>query len=99
MSDASFADCIFNRTFLRTAKMTRTCFCSAILDDCDVKDAQIDAADFSLANIIDTEFRAAKVVSFNINGANLENAFGSHLKYSIESIKRDGPNSIIPWRC
>lgn len=94
MSDASFVDCIFDRTFMRNAKMMRASFCSAIFDDCDVRDAEIETTDFSLANIIDTDLRAAKVVNFNIKGANLEKAFGTYLKYSIDSVKRDGPNSI-----
>lgn len=94
MSGGSFLGCIFHWTYMRATKMGRACFHSANFKDCDVKDAEIEATDFSLATLANTDLRSAKSISFDLKGANLDNAFGSSLKYSIESVKKDGANSI-----
>lgn len=69
-------------------------FHSATFNNCDLKGAEIEATDFSSATFVNTDLRQAKVVSFNLKGANLENAFRGFLEYAIQSIKRDGPNSV-----
>jgi uncharacterized protein YjbI with pentapeptide repeats len=94
MSGASFTGCIFDNTFIRSARMKGASFRSAVFDGCNLSGAEIEETDFALATLVATDLRSAKVISFNIEGANLENAFGSFLKYSIDSVKKEGPNSI-----
>jgi hypothetical protein len=55
-----------------------------------MKKATIENTDFSLTTIEDTDLRDASVVSFDITGANLENAFGSYLQYAVDDIKTNG---------
>jgi hypothetical protein len=92
LSGASFVGCIFDGAFMRSSRMKRTCFRLAVFDHCDLSGAEIEETDFSLATLVATDLRSAKIASFNIEGTNLENAFGSHLKYSIDSLKKEGPN-------
>lgn len=63
-------------------------FHSATFNNCDLKGAEIEATDFSSATFVNTDLRQAKVVSFNLKGANLENAFRGFLEYAIQSIKK-----------
>jgi len=74
--------------------MKSACFRFAIFNDCDMKGANIEATDFDCATLIDTDLRAAKVVSFSIKGANLEKAFGGFLEYTIKNLKEHGPNAV-----
>jgi uncharacterized protein YjbI with pentapeptide repeats len=94
MIGSSFDYCLFERTFMRGAKMKGARFRSTNFADCDLTRAEIEATDFGCATFVDTDLREANVVSFNIKGANLENAFGHFLQYVIENLKTDGPNSV-----
>jgi uncharacterized protein YjbI with pentapeptide repeats len=94
MSGASFANCVFKNTAMRAADMTATIFRAADFDHCDLHAAQIEATDFSSARFANTDLRAAKVINFNIKGANLEEAFGVSLQYSIKRLKESGPDIV-----
>jgi uncharacterized protein YjbI with pentapeptide repeats len=88
--ESSFVNCIFASTVLCSAEMNSTCLRSSDFKNCNVKKAEIDKTDFSFSKIENTDLREAKVISFNISGANLENAFGTYLAYVVDDIKKNG---------
>lgn len=94
MSGGSFIGCVFKNTGMRAANMTATIFQEADFDHCDLHGAEIEASDFSSAKFVNTDLRAAKVISFNIKGADLENAFGVSLQYSLKRLKESGPDIV-----
>jgi uncharacterized protein YjbI with pentapeptide repeats len=94
MAGASFAGCLFESTLMTDALMKKTCFHHAVFKDCSLKGSDIEATDFSYTTLINTDLRSARVTSLSIKGANLEKAFGSYLRYSVDDVKRNGPNSI-----
>jgi hypothetical protein len=87
-------NCIYSHTFLRAAKMKKAGFQSSVFDDCDFSGAELEETDFRSAKIVDTDLRRAKVTSIRLEGANLEEAFGAYLDYSVKSVKSEGPNHI-----
>jgi hypothetical protein len=92
MAGASFANCVFSHTFLRSAKMKGASFQSSIIDDCDIAGAEIEKTDFRSTKIIETDLWRAKVTSIHLEGADLEAAFGSYLAYVVKAVKTDGPS-------
>jgi hypothetical protein len=89
-SEASFVNSIFENSVLCLTQMNRTCFRLSNFKRCKMKNAEIENTDFSVTKIEDTDLREANVVSFNIAGADLENAFGSYLQYAVDDIKTNG---------
>lgn len=94
MSGANLANCSLENTFMRSTKMRAAIFHSAKFYHCDVKGAEIEDTDFSRALLVGTDLRNAQVVSFNIKGANLENAFGDYVDYSLKTLKECGPDIV-----
>lgn len=93
LSEASFVNSLFENAVLCSAQMRRTCFRLSNFKRCNMKLAEIDSTDFSFTKIEDTDLREARVVSFDITGADLENAFGSYLQYAVDDIKTNGVKS------
>jgi hypothetical protein len=85
----------FLNSVLCSTRMNRTCFRLSHFKHCNMKKATIENTDFSLTTIEDTDLRDANVVSFDITGANLENAFGSYLQYAVDDIKTNGAGNSI----
>jgi len=95
MTAANFENSIFMNSFMRAANMTRTSFRSSLFDDCGLANAKIEETDFSLCKFVMTDLRRAKVASFDIKGANLEEAFWSFgLQHALESMKKEGQNAF-----
>ncbi len=93
LSGASFDNCIFSHTFFRGANMAFTSFRHSIIDNCDFNNAKLKCTNFGFATLVSTDLRRADVESFDIKGANLEQAFGSLFDYVLENAKSTGPNS------
>jgi uncharacterized protein YjbI with pentapeptide repeats len=88
LSGASFANCTFTQTVLTESDMRRTNFRSSTFKNCTFDKAQIEQTEFSLAKIVGTDLRQAKVGSFDIRGADVEGAFGSFLSYAVDGAKK-----------
>jgi len=94
MRRGSFKFCVFKDAFMRSAKLQDARFDGSTFDDCDLRNAEIDETHFACTKFIDTDLRRARVTRFHIEGANLENAFGYSLEYSVKSIMNKGVDHI-----